>query len=135
MKRCLVILSLLLLFANYLLAHGATADTSLTGTWKGTSICQIKPSACNDEIAIYHITKGAKPNMYQMVMNKEVNGAEEDMGVNEYIFNATDNSLFCFDKKYNLTWKFFKKGNTMEGTLTRDKILYRIIKLQKISDQ
>lgn len=135
MKRSLVIFLLLLLFANYLFAHGATTDTSLTGTWKGTSICQIKPSACNDEIAIYHITKGDKPNTYRMVMNKEINGVEEDMGVNEYIFNAPDNSLFCFDKKYNLTWKFFKSGNSMEGTLMRDKTLYRIIKLQKIGDQ
>lgn len=45
-------------------------DSLLLGTSKGSSICQVRPSACNDEIAIYHITKGTKTNIYHMTMNK-----------------------------------------------------------------
>jgi len=45
-------------------------DSSLTGIWKGTSICQVKPSPCNDEIAVYHISKGEKPNSFHIIANK-----------------------------------------------------------------
>ncbi|HET6993820.1 MAG TPA: hypothetical protein VFI06_02505, partial [Chitinophagaceae bacterium] len=63
-------------------------DTLPTGTWKGTSICQIKSSPCHDEIAVYHISKTGKEGIYSMIMNKVVNGVEEDMGVLEYTYNA-----------------------------------------------
>jgi hypothetical protein len=32
-------------------------DTLLIGTWKGTSICQVKNSPCHDENVVYHISK------------------------------------------------------------------------------
>ena len=131
----MAILSFLMLSANYLFAHPLVTDTSLTGTWKGTSICQIKPSACNDEIAVYHITKGTKQSSYHIVANKVINGKEEDMAEDDYVFNAANHSLFCYIDKYKVTIQLFVKGNSIEGTLVRDKIVYRVIKLQKISDQ
>jgi len=30
------------------------SQDSISGTWKGTSICQVKDSPCHDEVAIYH---------------------------------------------------------------------------------
>lgn len=106
-------------------------DSLLTGTWKGTSICQVRPSPCNDEIAVYHISKGTKPNTYHMLMNKLVNGVEEEMGENDYTFNAADNSLFCYNEKYRIAIKLRVNGNSMEGTLMSASKLYRIIKLKK----
>ncbi len=106
-------------------------DSMLIGTWKGTSICQVQPSPCNDEIAVYHISKGTKPNTYHMRMNKLVNGVEEEMGENDYTFNAASNSLYCYNEKYKVTIKLTLKGDTMEGSLYADKILYRVIKLKK----
>jgi hypothetical protein len=32
-------------------------DTLLIGTWKGTSICQVKNSPCHDEVVVYRISK------------------------------------------------------------------------------
>lgn len=106
-------------------------DSLLTGTWKGISICQVRPSPCNDEIAVYHISKGTKPNTYHMLMNKLVNGVEEEMGENDYTFNAADNSLFCYNEKYRIAIKLRVNGNSMEGTLMSASKLYRIIKLKK----
>jgi phage repressor protein C with HTH and peptisase S24 domain len=113
----------LLTLALMLCGAGVFAQDSLVGTWKGTSICQIKPSACNDEIAVYYVSKTDKANVYHMIMNKVVNGKEEDMGVLDYTFDAKAETLVCYDKKYNLLWTFHVKGDSMEGTLTRGETL------------
>ena len=133
MKRQLKILLLVILTATGFNALASTSDTALTGTWKGTSICQIKSSPCNDEIAVYHIAKGTKAGTFHVVANKVVNGKEEDMGESDYTFNAADNSFNSYIEQYKVTIKFIVKGNSMEGTLMRDKTVYRIIKLQKTS--
>ena len=103
----------------------------IIGTWKGTSICQVKNSPCHDEIAAYHVLKGDKPGIYQFVMNKIVNGAEEDMGVLQYTYDAAANTLTSVDEKRKTIWKFKLNDKTMEGTLVYNNVLYRIIKLTK----
>ncbi len=112
----------------------ASNAVNLIGTWKGTSICQVRPSPCNDEIAAYHITKEVKPGVYHMVMNKLVNGKEEDMGVGDYSFSAADKTLTYVDEKRNFSVKFNVKGNTMEGTMLVKNVVYRIIKLEKAQE-
>jgi len=124
-----------LLFADCSYASSTFNDSLLIGTWKGTSICQIKPSACHDEIAVYHISKGEKPGTYHIVANKVINGKEEDMAVSDFIFDPADNSLFCYEEKYKVTIKLIVKGKSMNGTLESDNKVYRIIKLEKISQQ
>lgn len=52
---------------------------NISGTWKGTSIYQVKDSPCHDEITIYHAVK-AEGNTYRFQMNKMVNGKEVEMG-------------------------------------------------------
>jgi hypothetical protein len=106
-------------------------DSLLVGTWKGTSVCQVKPSACHDEIAIYHITMGAKPNTYHMQMNKMVNEMEEEMGPLDYDFDATKQILSCQDHQHNTAWNFKVSNSRMDGTLTYNHQIYRIIKLTK----
>jgi hypothetical protein len=44
---------------------------------EGTSLCRVKPSPCNDENVVYHISKAANSKTYTTQMNKIVNGAEE----------------------------------------------------------
>jgi hypothetical protein len=112
-------------------SHASFNDTLITGTWKGTSICQKKDSPCHDEIAVCHVTKTGKPGVYQFVMNKIVNGTEEDMGVLDYTYDATANTLTHIDEGRNGIWKFKVNGNTMDGTLYVKGELYRIIKLTK----
>jgi len=130
MKIIYSILLLLIMSA----AYGRSAvfnDSLIAGTWKGTSICQVKNSPCHDEIAIYHISKGDKPSTYQFVMNKIVNGKEEDMGILQYSYDAVARTLTNIDENRKTTWKFVVKNDTMDGTLFYKGELYRIIKLSK----
>lgn len=104
----------------------------LVGTWKGTSICQVRPSPCNDEISVYHIMESPKPNIYRVVMNKVVNDKEEDMATYDYYYDASTKILSCWDEKHKIAWKFHVTGNRMEGTLVYQDKVYRIIRLSKV---
>ena len=113
-------------------------DSLLIGTWKGTSICQVKPSACNDEIAAYHISKGSLPNTYHIIGNKVVNGVEEYMGEYDYSFDAAKKILKSVVEKYKMILTFHLKDDKLNGTLallSDPNKPYRIIKLSKTSDK
>jgi hypothetical protein len=131
MKRKLFIGIIIGIFSFHISIASAFNDTLVTGTWKGTSICQVKDSPCHDETAVYHVTKGDKPRVYHFIMNKMVDGKEEEMGALDYTYNATAGTLTNFDKIRKIIWKFNVKGKTMEGTLFYRGQLYRIIKLTK----
>jgi hypothetical protein len=123
-----------LLVISSIISHAQTNrhdDSLLIGTWKGTSICQVKSSPCNDEIAVYHISKGEKPNTYHMLMNKVVNGKEEEMGTLDYDFDVTKQTLYYQDHQRNAAWNFKVDNHRMDGTLVYKDQLYRIIKLTK----
>ncbi len=130
-----VFIVLLLAITIRLPAQGklSPGDSLLPGVWKGNSICQIKSSPCHDEIAVYHISSSGKPNLYHMLMNKLVNGVEEEMGTLDYIYDPAGNSLTSIDEKHKTTWRFTVKGKNMEGTLVYQDKLYRVIKLKKES--
>jgi hypothetical protein len=132
MKHKLFVSVLAILFAKFSNVSASFDDSLLVGTWKGNSICQVKPSPCHYEINVYHITKGEKPNIFHVVGNKIVNGQKENMGDNDFVFNPADNTLFFHSEEYKFSVKFTVKGDSMEGTLVKDdNTLYRIIKLKK----
>ena len=112
-------------------SHASFNDTLIAGIWKGTSICQKKNSPCHDENVVFHLIKGDKPGIYQCAANKIVNGAEEEMGVLDFTYDATSNTLTHVDKERDSIWKFNLKNNTMEGTLYSRGELYRIVKLTR----
>ena len=106
---------------------------NISGTWQGTSICQVKGSPCHDEMAIYHTAKG-EGNTYRFQMNKMVNGKEEEMGETLFTYDANNKTLdgVTTSAKGKGLWHFVVKGNTMHGTLTVDNnVLYRVIDLHK----
>ena len=107
------------------------SDSAITGTWKGPSICQVKNSPCHDEMAIYHVTKAKEPNTFHFIMNKLVNGSEEEMGTLEFMYDASTQTLTCIDEKHGGTWKFQIKTDKMDGTAVFKGQLYRVINLQK----
>jgi hypothetical protein len=109
-----------------------TQNDSIVGDWKGTSLCQVKNSPCHDEIAIYHVSKTEKENVYRFVMNKIVNGQEEDMGTLDYTFNPTKRNLTAVNNETN-TWTFAVSGDSMHGTLISKNVLYRIIDLKRLN--
>lgn len=69
-----ILLLLVLMFGKSVTAQ------SFEGVWKGTSLCQVKNSPCQDEIIVYHISKGSTGKSYDVIANKIVNGKEENMG-------------------------------------------------------
>lgn len=126
----------LFLFAIFVVSFSSASsqtksDSAITGTWKGPSICQIKSSPCHDEMAVYHVSKAKEPNTFHFVMNKLVNGNEEEMGTLEFTYDAVAKTLICEDEPHLATWKFQIKGATMEGTAVFKGQLYRVIHLTK----
>ena len=120
---------ILLLFI--LIAGKITTAQTLEGTWKGTSLCQIKNSSCHDEIVVYHISKDSSGKSYQVVANKIVNGKEEYMGTLPFIYDDQQKKFVSVDSVRNVRWEFKLTGNEMKGTLTYKGDLYRIIDIKK----
>jgi hypothetical protein len=110
-------------------------DDPIEGTWKGTSVCQLKDSPCNDEIAVYHAIKIPGQKSYKFQMNKMVNGKEEEMGPLVFIYDDTSKTLTAVNEARNGSksfWKFIVKDKTMHGTLIiNGNTLYRLIDLRK----
>ncbi|HEY9001314.1 MAG TPA: hypothetical protein VIM89_08165 [Mucilaginibacter sp.] len=125
---CFIVVFLL----NLLLVSYKVQQDNITGTWQGTSICQVKDSPCHDETAIYHAVK-AEGNTYRFQMNKIANGKEVEMGETMFIYDKNNETLdgVTTSPKGKGLWHFVLKGNTMHGTLTVENILYRVIDLHK----
>ena len=118
-------------FAGY--AQQTTSD-KIEGIWKGTSLCQVKPSACHDENVVYHISKKSA-NVYTIQANKIVNGAEVDMGTfDSVVYDETKQTLtFTMKDRQGRSnvWLFKLDGMQMHGTLTQENTLFRIVELKK----
>jgi hypothetical protein len=113
-----------------------TGKDNIEGTWKGTSLCQVKSSPCHDENVVYHISRATNGKIYTIQMNKIVNGAEEEMGGLRTLFiDETKHTLTSTTKNRQGrigVWLFKIDGKQMHGTLTIDeKTLYRIIEMRK----
>lgn len=108
----------------------ALSFSQVAGIWKGESICQIKNSPCHDENVVYHITAGSIPDSFYIQANKIMNGVEEDMGTLGAFYDPSKHLLTAHFRK-NDSWEFKLNGTQMDGTLVYNKVLYRIIKLQK----
>ncbi len=113
----------------------AKPGNDITGTWKGTSICQVKNSPCHDETAVYHISPIPGSDSFRVRLNKIVNGVEEEMGELNCSFNSSTTTLLGYtrDRQQRLgEWKFVIKGRELNGTLILgNSLLYRVIHLSK----
>lgn len=122
-----------------ILPHVACAQPpgkdSIEGIWKGTSLCQVKPSACHDENVIYRISRGSTEKIYTIQMNKIVNGTEEEMGPLDVVYDKVKKTLTGETKDRQGRagiWLFRIDGKQMHGTLTINKnTLFRIIEAKK----
>jgi hypothetical protein len=103
---------------------------SPTGNWKGSSLCQVKNSPCHDETVVYHITAVPQTDSVRIVMNKIVNGAEEEMGTLTCLYDALHQTLTGSLRKTDV-WLFQLTGTSMHGTLVVNGVLYRLIDVKK----
>jgi hypothetical protein len=105
-------------------------DLLLIGNWAGESICQVKNSACKDEIVVYHINRKNDPTLFRINADKIVNGSSIEMGELEFRYIKLNHTLTC--ESVNGIWKFTVTGKRMEGGLTlSDKTLFRRVSLKK----
>ena len=102
-----------------LLVLGGTAlakpAASPIGSWRGTSLCTVKPSACHDEAVVYHVTAGTDPDSFMFDAAKLVDGREEDMGTIACHLDRGHHAVVCPIPKGTFT--FVLDGDRMRGTL------------------
>jgi hypothetical protein len=109
-------------------AQAAADEAQIVGTWRGHSTCMVKESPCRDEVNVYRISKIAgKPGWVSVVGGKIVDGQEIVMGTGEWKYDAQKHVLESPDGSF----RFTLGGESLEGTLTRDKTVYRRIYLKK----
>jgi hypothetical protein len=105
--------------AAFVLARSALAQTpspeTPVGVWRGTSLCTVRPSACNDEIVVYRITRAKTSDSLSIDARKIVNGREEKMGVLTCRGAAPDVQVTC--TMPTGVWHFTIRGDSLVGEL------------------
>src|SRR5215208_8223081 len=104
-----------------LLARGAGAQSpsrqpavaTPVGTWRGTSLCLVRPSACNDEIVVYRIAPTKAADSLTVDARKIVRGEEEEMGVLACRFTSPGGLLTCALPRG--TWQFRVRNDSLVG--------------------
>jgi hypothetical protein len=102
-------------FARHLPAQPARPDP--VGTWRGTSLCEVRPSGCHDERVVYRITRTTASDSLALDGRKIVNGAEVEMGVLGCRLDALSARLTC--PMPNGVWQFTLRGDSLVGELRR----------------
>ena len=107
-------------------AQGAAAATPV-GTWRGTSACLVRPSACNDEVVVYRITPMKAADSLSVDARKIVRGEEEEMGVLVCQLAKPSGQLTCAFPQG--VWSFRVRNDSLTGELRlRDHTRFREVK-------
>jgi hypothetical protein len=99
--------------AGHMRAQAARPDP--VGTWRGTSLCQVRPSACHDETVVYRITRTTARDSLALDGRKIVNAAEVEMGALGCRLDAPSARLTC--SMPNGVWQFTIRGDSLVGEL------------------
>lgn len=108
-------------------------NSAILGDWRGTSLCLVKPSACHDEEALYHVKVAAdKSGKLFLQADRIVDGKPVVMGPNaDCNYDAEKSFLRCdFSRGYvELTLE----GDRLEGAMfLTDKTRWRELKLKRV---
>lgn len=112
----------LALIVASLLARGVGAQSPAqqpkaatpVGTWRGTSVCLVRPSACHDEIVVYRIAR-TNADSVTVDARKIVRGEEQEMGVLMCRVTSKNGSLTCTIPQG--TWLFRIRNDSLVGEL------------------
>ena len=108
-----------LLVAGVLAGHAQAQDaprSKVLGTWRGTSLCLVKPSSCHDEAVVYRLAPLSTRDSISFDARKIVNGQEEDMGVLRCVVGGTPRpQVTC--AMPNGVWHFEVRGDSLVGDL------------------
>jgi hypothetical protein len=92
-----------------------SAATTPVGTWRGTSVCLVHPSACHDEVVVYRIAQVKGTNSLSMDARKIVRGEEQEMGVLTCRLTSPQASLTCAMPQG--IWYFRVRNDSLVGEL------------------
>ena len=92
-----------------------TARPDPVGTWRGTSLCQVRPSACHDESVVFRITRTTVRDSLALDGRKIVNAAEVEMGVLGCRLDGPSARLTC--PIPGGVWQFTIRGDSLVGEL------------------
>ena len=92
-----------------------TTPPDPVGTWRGTSLCQVRPSACHDESVVFRITRTTARDSLALDGRKIVNNAEVEMGVLGCRFDPPSARLTC--PIPSGVWQFTIRGDSLVGEL------------------
>ncbi len=106
--------------------------SAIVGTWRGHSVCLVKPSACTDEESVYRISIVNRGTAAVAIeANKVVDGKEVRMGVTECSYDLEKHRITCTLPNEN-TLTFAVAGERLTGTMTlKDGTRWRTVTLQK----
>jgi hypothetical protein len=94
----------------------STDPPLLIGDWRGDSICVVRPSACHDEKALYHVkTVAGSPHRYTLDADKVVDGKPVFMGSMECSYAPEKHELTCSTPR--LVVHLALDGNSLNGTM------------------
>jgi hypothetical protein len=85
------------------------------GIWRGTSLCLVHPSACNDESVVYRITQMKAADSVAIDARKSVRGEEQEMGVLGCRFVPANGQLVCVIPQG--VWHFRVHDDSLTGEL------------------
>jgi hypothetical protein len=85
------------------------------GTWRGTSVCLVRPSACNDEVVVYRITQMKTADSLAVDARKIVGGEEQAMGVLGCRLVQLSGQLICIIPQG--VWHFRVRDDSLTGEL------------------
>lgn len=121
---CVVLASILTCEAS---AQSSPKTARPVGVWRGTSVCLVRPSPCNDETVVYRITQMKAADSISIDARKIVRGAEEGMGVLGCRFVAAGGQLTCVLPLG--VWHFTIRDDSLTGELRlRDDTRYRDVR-------
>jgi hypothetical protein len=116
-----------------LLIAAAAADP-VSGTWHGTSLCQVKPSPCHDEQVIYEV-RFTRPHRYRIDAYKLVAGQRDFMGAIDVTLDAAGTHLdgpVMSHGQARGRLQLTVAGSHMSGRMiTSDGTLYRLIEIDR----
>ena len=96
------------------------------GTWRGTSVCLVRPSACNDEIVVYRITPRKTADSVAIDARRVVRGEEQEMGV--LTCSATPSGQVTCTIPQGV-WQFSVRNDSLTGELRlRDNTRFREVR-------
>jgi hypothetical protein len=115
LRFCLAVLVAVAVLAPRGSAQAPSGAADPVGVWRGTSICQVRPSPCNDEIVVYRITRPRASDSISVDARKIVDGREEEMGILPCRLAALGASFTCAMAKG--VWHFTIRRDSLVGDL------------------